>query len=212
MLVSAFIDEARTLLFDPKPGAGWSDVELIGYLNEAIQATCFAKPDAYTLVASVTLAAGIVQTIPAGGHTLLDVLYNTTSGNAVTQVDKALLEAADPLWKAQTPVLNVEHYTADPHSPLRFYVYPPATALAAVTLVYGAVPAALTGLNNAIALPDAYMPALQDYVQSRAFTKPSSRQDLPKSTSHKQQWGAALGLKSQAQVMISPKIADGTPT
>lgn len=212
MLVSAFVDESRALLFDPAPGAGWSDIELIGYLNEAIQATCFVKPEAYTVVASLTLTAGIVQTIPAGGHALLDVLYNTTSGNAVTQVDKALLEAADPNWKGLAGVLNVEHYTADPRSPLCFYVYPPATALAAVTILYGAVPAALTALGNTIALADAYMPALQDYVQSRAFTKPSSRQDMTKSTSHKQQWGAALGLKSQAQVLLSPKIADGTPT
>lgn len=212
MLASEFITQSRFLLFDPTPGAGWSDDELLGYLNDGVRQTCFVKPEAYTIVAAVVLAVGIVQTIPTAGHALLDVMFNTASGNAITQVDKALMEAADPTWGAiYNRTTEIEHYTADPRNPLRFYVYPGAASGANVTLLYGAVPAALS-LGSTIALPDAYIPTLQDYVQSRAFSKPSQRMDLQKAAVFKQQWGAALGLKSQAQVMLSPKIVDGTPT
>lgn len=211
MQVDDFVAQVRTLLFDPAPGMGWSDGELVDYLNEAQQATSFVKPDAYVLATESTWVQGIAQALPSGGIAVLDVVKNTVSGSAITQVDKALLEAADPNWASNTPVANAEHYAVDPRSPRRYYLYPPVVAGAQGTILYGAVPPTVV-ISDAIALADSYVPTLQDYVLHRAYLKPGPRADMAKSQLYKQSWGAALGLKSQAQILNSPKIADGTPT
>lgn len=210
LLVATFVTAARESMFDPAPGGGWADTEIVGYLNDAIRATCLVRPEAYTIATNVTLVAGTLQTLPSGGLALLDVRKNG-SGKTVTQVDRALLEAADPDWGSATPVDVIEHYTIDPRDLTRYHVYPPATTSAGLSILYGALPATVAA-GGTIALTDDYVPALLDYVLYRAFAKPSGRQDMPKALQHKQQWALAIGAEAQAQAAAAPHIREGTPT
>lgn len=207
--VAVLIADARGTLIDAA-AVTFSDTTLVSYLNEAVEATCFAKPDAYTVQASFSLTPGILQELPEGAVALLDII-STGSGAMVTQVDKALLEAADPRWPSQDAVQTIEHYTADPRNPRRWLNYPPAAAGATVIALYGATPARVA-ISGSVPLPDAYVPCLIDFVLARAYAMNSKKQDMTKSAYHRQQWGAALGLKSQAQITNSPRIAAGTPT
>lgn len=203
------VSSVRGTLIDAS-AVTFSDAVLVQYLNEGTSATCFVKPEAYPVEASLALTAGIRQALPAGATGLLDVIA-TGSGTSVTQVDKALLEAADPNWPSATPVVAIDHYTADPRLPLQWLCYPPAAIGATAVVRYGAVPPEITISDN-IALPDAYKACLIDYVLSRAYAMNSKKQDTTKEAYHKQQWGAALGLKTQSQVSNTPRIAAGTPT
>ena len=207
--VAGIVSSVRGTLIDAS-AVTFSDAVLVQYLNEAISATCFVKPEAYPVEASLALTTGIRQTLPAGATALLDVVA-TGSGTAVTQVDKALLEAADPNWPSANPVAGIDHYTADPRLPLQWLCYPPAAVGATAVVRYGTVPADVT-LGDNIPLPDAYEACLIDYTLSRAYSMNSKKQDTTKEAYHKQQWGAALGLKTQAQVSNTPRIAAGTPT
>ena len=186
----------------------WDLTELVGYLNEALRATSFVKPDMFTVRDFVTLAAGIAQDLPEGGVALLDISDNEVSGRAITQTDLALLQEENRFWPAATREVDAENYAADPRTPRRFYIFPPNDGTGSVRITYGAVPDTLTGSSGEeIPVPSSYQTALTNFVLAKAYAKNSRKQDLTKSSAYMQQWGALLGLKSQAQVAVAPKVA-----
>jgi hypothetical protein len=75
-------------------------------------------------------------------------------------------------------------------------------------VTYGAVPPALTGSSGEdIPVPDSYQNALTNFVLAKAYAKNSKKQDLTKTSAYTNEWRLALGLKSQAQVALAPKVA-----
>jgi hypothetical protein len=180
----------------------------LGYLNEALRATAFVKPDMYTVQTDFTPAAGVLQTLPSDGVALLDITQNLTGRKrSITQVDEGLLEEASRFWPAATQQAEVEHFTADPRNPRRFRVFPPADGTGSVQILYGAVPPQLVYDAEDIPVADSFQTALTNFVLSRAYAKNSKKQDLAKSSFYMQQWGALLGLKSQAQVAVAPRTS-----
>lgn len=186
----------------------WDYPELVGYLNEALRATSFVKPDMFTVRDFVTLAAGIAQDLPEGAVALLDISDNEVSGRAITQTDLALLQEENRFWPAATQEVDAENYAADPRTPRRFYIFPPNDGTGSVRITYGAVPDTLTGSSGEeIPVPSSYQTALTNFVLAKAYAKNSRKQDLTKSSAYMQQWGALLGLKSTAQIAVAPKVA-----
>ena len=205
---ATILDEAAVLLLDVA-GRTWSPDDLLGYLNEALSATAFVKPDMYTVQNFVNLAAGVLQNIPDDGVALLDITHNAT-GRVVTQVDKSLLEEANRFWPASTQELVVEHFTVDPRNPRRFTIFPPSNGYSQVEMLYGAVPPRINYPSEQIPVPDSYQAALVNFVLSRAYAKNAKRQDLTKSAKFWQDWAQMVGMKSQAQIAASPKV-DASP-
>jgi hypothetical protein len=207
------VDNMRTELFDPAPGSGWSDDELVAYLNEGVQATCAAKPDVAVQSVDVTLAAGTDQPLPADAIQLFDILYNVVSGKVITQVDKAMLESADPNWKARTPTTDIEHYEIDQRKPRRFTVYPPSNGASSVRMQYGAIPG-LVVIGDNFPLADIYVPAVVSYAMAKAFGKPSQRvgASIEKVSMYRQQWAQLIGLKTQVQATNTARVSQGNPT
>lgn len=207
MLVSDAIVTVRERLFDPGRGAGWSDAEIIDYLNRAQQRIVFLKPDAYPRHENVALVLGTLQSIPAGGVALLEIVKNFSSGRIVEQVDYDLLKASNWSWPAGTAAASIECYAADPRDPTRFLVSPPAAAGCIVEIVWGATPPALTASTDNTVLLDSYNPTLIDGVLAMAYGKPSVRQDPAKATYHQQLFDSALGVKTKSQFAIAPKVS-----
>ena len=207
MLVSAYLATLRERLFDPSPGAGWSDADLIGNLNEAIRATCSIKPDAYTLQADIALAAGVVQTLPAAGIALFDITQNTTSGRMVSQVDRSMLDAENRFWPAATQEVDVQHFTTDALAPTRYYVTPPNAGTGSVKALYGALPTAVSATTDDVLLSDVFQPALLAYTLSRAWMKPGPRKDPAASAAAFNEWATLVGAKTKAQVETAPRVS-----
>jgi hypothetical protein len=206
MLLSEIITDMRGKLFDPAPGVGWSNTDLIGYVNEALRATANVKPDMYTIQAFVPVVTGNTQQIPDDGVALLDIDQNET-GRVVTQVDDALLDEANRFWPRATQVAEVQHYSADPRAPRRFKVFPPNNGAGSIQILYGAVHPALTALTDTILVPDSYQYALTCHALSQAWSKASKRQDPQKAQAMVVEWAQAIGMKSKAQVAVAPKVS-----
>jgi len=201
---STIVDEAATLLLDTAHRT-WPLAELLGYLNEALRATAFVKPDMYTVEEAFTPTVGVLQNLPSDGVAFMDITQNLIGRKRnVTQADEGLLEEANRFWPAATPQAEVEHFTADPRNPRRFRVFPPADGTGSVQILYGAVPPTIVYDTEDIPVPDSFQTALLDFVLSRAYAKNSKKQDMAKSSFYRQAWAAALGLKSQAQIAIAP--------
>lgn len=209
MLASDILDEAATLLLDTAHRT-WSADELLGYLNEAMRATAGAKADFYTVQnESFALAAGLLQTLPADGIVLMNVMRNSdaTGGRIISQVDSSLLDESARFWPASTQELQVEHFTADPRNPRRFKVFPPAALGATVEILYSAVPPQIMYAAEELSVSDAYQAPLLEFVLGRAYAKNSKRQDLAKASGFTASWGQRLGLKASAQAAVAPKVA-----
>jgi hypothetical protein len=200
------LDSARLTLIDSAQTT-WSQAELIGYLNEALRATSAAKADFYTIRENIEMDAGALQELPAGGVSLIDIFENAYSGIPVTLVDKELLDECNRFLAPEDRERDVQHFTADPRDPRRFVVTPPNDGTGEVRSVFGAVHPEIATADDDLLVNGIYQPVLIDYVLHRAYAKNSKRQDLTKSGYHKQQWGQALGLKSQSQAAIAPKVA-----
>lgn len=202
----------RSKLLDARKVA-WSDLDLLAALSLAQRTICFWKVEAYTIVATPNLVPGEWQTVPDGGLAVLAVTHSIGAGeqdedepSRITLVDRELLDESVRFGEIVSDN-RIEHYTTDPRDPTRYRVYPPAaTTGAKVKLHYGALTPALTTLDDTIALADSYEDALMGLTMAYAYLKSGDRYDPAKSAAIKQDVRVGLGIKSQTQVAVAPKV------
>lgn len=189
MQAEQLLDQVSKTLQDARR-ATWSQEELLGYLNDGISVTCAYVPDACVTVASVALAAGMRQSLPADGLVLVDVTGNA-GGGAMTQVSRQELArvqaGASP---ADIPVsgstTGPAYFMYDRRAPKTFLVWPAIAQadvgqpVATVEMVYGVSPDPLTTVYQDIPLPAWANPALWAYVLFRAYAKNSKEGDVAK--------------------------------
>lgn len=175
---SVILNRAAATLLDPS-GVGWTQAELLDYLNAAQRAVCLVRPDAYTRVLAVSLVPGVIQSIPvADGNVLLRVLYNA-NGQSVRHAGIDAMSAAAN-WAAGTPASVVREWAADSRDRTRFLVNPPNDGTGSLVIHYAAYPPVITSVSANIALPDVYETPLWAYVMFMAYSKNSRRQDITK--------------------------------
>jgi len=193
MKVIDVIGRVVTLLND-ESSVRWKRVELQKYLNDGYKAIVSLRPDANSLTAVVTLAAGIYQA-PAltGLIRILDVQRNVAAEStkeAIAPIDKKVIDSMIPGWSNSAQSASISYWIPDMSTPTRFSVYPPATSAAQVDVLYSAIPTphALSesqldpfgGDVTAISINDEFVPALVDYILYRAHLKDSTASSIPK--------------------------------
>lgn len=154
----------------------WTDAEFLWWLSDGQRQAATIRPDIFSKVAVVALVAGTRQLLPADGVSLLGVNRNmgtagTTPRRAVTLIKRDLIDAFRPTWHAATRTLDIKNYLYDPLDPLAYQVYPPSNAAGRVEINYLYSPAMITTVGQNLEIPDAYAPALMDYVLFRAHQK-----------------------------------------
>ncbi|MDP1774266.1 MAG: hypothetical protein Q8L15_18515 [Methylobacter sp.] len=196
------IDRASTLLNDTQ-NKHWYESELLGYLN-AGQLEIATLANGNPKVASVQLAAGVMQALPSDGAALIDILYNmgaagATIGTAINRVPLEIMRKRLPNWMTTTANGVVKHYVYNGDDPLRFMVYPPQPATPQyVEINYSAVPAVITNCDfgTKITIADYYANPLLDYVMYRALGKDSEYgNQAGQSQGHYQAFAQFLGIK-----------------
>lgn len=195
----------------------WPVAELVRYLNDGQREVGTYRPDALVTGATVSLAAGSKQALPANGVKLMDIVRNaSTSQRAVRMVSRQILDAQIPNWHNVTGATEVLHFIYDPRDPLVFYVYPPAAASgASVYMIYSATPTAVTepaegttytAVTGNIGIPDIYANALIDYVLYKAYTKDTEYAgNAARAQAHYQAFVNALTVEANATAVASPK-------
>lgn len=194
----------------------WPVNELVRYLNDGQREIILYRPDAMVTNATVTLAAGSKQALPANGAKLIEVIRNNSASSkrSVRLVNREILDAQSPNWHSITGVAEVLHFMYDPRDPKVFYVYPPALNTAAVDLVYSALPTDITepadgstyaAVTGNISVPDIYGNVLQDYMLYRAYTKDSEYAgNAQRAQAHYGAFANALGIEMKATVNFQP--------
>ena len=197
----------------------WPVAELVRYLNDGQREIIVHRPDAMVTNASVSLASGTKQSLPANGAKLIDVVRNSAGNKrAIRMCAREILDAQSPGWHNLSGVNEIVHFMFDPRDPKVFYVYPPAAASgASVDLVYSALPTDITepaagtdfaAVTGNISVPDIYSNALQDYVLYRAYTKDSQYAgNEARAQARYAAFANALGIEIKATVAVAPSAA-----
>ena len=196
----------------------WPVAELVRYLNDGQREVVLYRPDSMVTNATVALAGGAKQALPANGSKLIDVIRNT-SGNkrSVRMTVRNILDTQSPNWYNLTGVTEILHYMYDARDPKVFYVYPPAASSgASVELVYSAYPTDITepadgavysAVAGNISLPDIYGNVLADYILYRAYTKDSEYAgNAQRAQAHYAAFQAALTTEMAGTTGVAPKI------
>lgn len=207
LLASSIIASARRILLDPSPGVTWDDTALLQLINEAERAIVRVKHEAIPTRVAINLAAGAQQTIPAAHLCLMDLYENTTGQKRRPRlVDRTLQDVAASTYPGATQEAEVREWTKDDRDPRRFAVFPPNKGSGSVMALLGTRPVALDDVGDAINVDDIYEQVVIDFVLARAYGENSQRQDLTKSAAYGQAWQSALGISTQSQIGVSPKV------
>ncbi len=216
------ISRAHTILLDTT-AVRWAAVELQGWLNDGYREVVTLHPDSNAQTATFTCAAGYRQDITGAydrAYRLLEVITNkaaTSRKRTVQLVTRRSMDTMRPGWYNETASVNIEKYMVDPRVPKEFLVYPPATTLAQLEIIYTTVPAPHTltevqlmnsATTEVIRLDDIYGNPLLDYILYRAYSKDSENpNNAARAVAHYQAMTTALGFKVQSDESVQPGTA-----
>ena len=208
ILVSDIVAKVGYLMLDTEH-VRWTVPEIIGWINESAGAILTRRPAAFARRSVYTLVAGTLQSIPAGGAMLLDVVRNMAAdgvkpGEAIRRTDRQLLDDSDANWHTAKPKSVVKQYTYDDRAPTIFYVYPPVVAGVKVELMDAALPPTVDDVADQFDINTEYTEAVVNYVAYRCNIKDSEYASPAAAINYYQAFEASLGIKSQTQAMASP--------
>lgn len=162
MTPATIIADVRNLAQDTLAPYRYSDAELLGYVNQTLKRMASLRPDLFTYFGEVALTANtVVQDLPTDAQRLVDLFW-VKDGNAITEVEREVLERSYPLWvtdPSDVPINFMRH----PRAPTRFFVYPRPLANTVVIAEYAVAPTTYA-LNDTISLSDAYYSVTVDGV------------------------------------------------
>lgn len=223
---SSLIRRATDLIMD-NTSVRWPVPELVRWLNDAQRAVVLVRPDAINRTATGTLIAGTRQSLDAMVLSplpakLIEITRNmaaTSAKKAVRLVPRQILDAQQPGWHGITPTVDVLHYMFDPRDPKTFYVYPPATALAQLEIMYSGVPTDIaepvdgslyTAVVGNVSLPDVYANVLLDLILYRAYSKDAEfAGNATRAAGHYAAAVASLGDEIKATLAVQPQMKPG---
>lgn len=203
------IDQAAKVLQD-ETNIRWMRPELLDWLNCGQREVALYKPDACSVVGTIPLVAGTLQTIPTGGLKVLDVTRNmgvggNTPGRAIRLVGRDIIDAGNPNWHASPQKSEIQHFMVDPRTPTRFYVYPPASPTS-VEAVYSVTPDPCVGEQSALSINEIYANTLLNYMLFRAYSKDADfAANDPKSQSYYRLFAAQVGISATADKATEPR-------
>lgn len=210
---AAVIDRAAEILQDTSKTT-YTATQLLDWTNDAQRAVCLVRPDANSVTESITLTAGSKQTLPSGRRRLMALVRNmgangTTPGRAIRgPVPREDLDAANPNWHTETGSA-VKEYVYDENTPDVFYVHPYVNSTWNVEAVLAANPADLTAATDSLALDDAYIPAMIEWVLYRCFARDDeTTPNWTRAGRHFVAFFNLLQVKLRADMAISPKVIE----
>jgi hypothetical protein len=180
----------------------WDDAEMALWINDACRFIVINRPDACPVNASMSLVAGIKQSIAGLTPPGLRVL-----DTSLRLVDREVLDAHRPGWRSEANGVP-KNYVFDSRDPKTFYVYPGATAAAPMDVLYSRVPVEVTADtlgSTVLSIDDIFSDVALNYVLFRCYAKDSAETiNANLAQMYLNAAMAGLGIKSKADLAYSP--------
>lgn len=203
---AAAISAARTLLNDANTDLGpetWSDADLLIYLNDALAAASIVRPDLFETLSTHTCTEGAIQQLPTTVLRLSEV-FCVVGGTTVTEVPRETLDRFSPTWMSDTADGDIPpvNWARHPRSNRTFFVSPPAEAGVVLRVQWVAPPTRETDTSQSLPIPDAYFPALVDYVVGRAEMRDDEHASDGRAQAMMGSFASLMGAGLQAKTAI----------
>lgn len=199
LAVEQLLDRVKTTLLEDGSDPFWTNQEIVDYLNEGVRFVISQKPSAFTVEDNISLEQGYKQQIPDNWISLVDVVANE-GGRAVTGVDREFMDQFDPTWTTATESNTIKHWMYDKKDRRYFYVYPPASTSARLTMKGVEVPDTMnTDSDNLFPLDDIYDVPVMYYALAQCYSKNTIRNDTAKYDDYMNKAAQWLSGRLQAQ-------------
>lgn len=163
MTPAEIITEARKLINDDRVPFRYSDIDMLGFVNQTLKRMAMFRPDLFSYIGDVnTVANTTFQSMPFDSIRLIEI-FGVKDGNTITEVDREVFDQTYPGWRTEpagTPVNFMRHV----RNPNVYFLYPRPTAGVILLAEYAKVPANYTLSATIIAPIGAYFPTLVDGV------------------------------------------------
>lgn len=161
MTPSDIIAEVRQIIQDVRVPYRYSDIVLVGFVNQTLKRAAMLRPDLFATIAEFSTTAGsVLQDCPTDSLRLIEI-FQVKNGPSVVEVDRDTLNRTAPNWQAEpagTPVNFMRHIRNDN----RYFLYPAPIAGTVLIGEYAQTPPDYT-LSQVITAPsEAYFTALVD--------------------------------------------------
>ena len=161
MTPAEVISEARKLINDSRSPLRYSDVDMLGFVNQTLKRTAMYRPDLFLQIGDISTAANTtVQSMPADSIRLVEI-FGVKDGSTITEVDRDVFDQTYPGWRSEaagTPVNFMRHV----RNPNVYFLYPRPVSGVILLAEYAKVPTDYA-LNDPIVAPiDAYFPTIVD--------------------------------------------------
>ena len=161
MTPAEVITEVRRLVQDQSVPYRYSDVVLLGYVNQTLQRMAILRPDLFTDIVDITTTPNVaVQSLPAEAIRLVDI-FQVKDGNAITEVDRETMNRNYPGWMSEasgTPVNFMRHVK----NPDRYFLYPRPSLGIVLVGEYAKSPIDYTIDATIDVISDTYFPIIVD--------------------------------------------------
>lgn len=191
----------------------WTQPELLRYLNDGRYEMAQVRPDLYSKIATVTLIAGTLQSIPTEGFRFLDGVRNVKSDGtpmaAIRVAEREAFDAFNPSWHTTKQSGTIQHFMFDERNPRKFFVYPPAIADTKIDISYAKTPDTVSSNSTELTEEGVLATALVDYVCYRAFAKDTEfGGNSARAAAHFQRFAQAIGSDARIALATSPNTYD----
>jgi len=161
MTPAEIISEVRKLINDDRVPFRYSDIDLLGFVNQTLKRMAMFRPDLFSYIGEVSTAVNTTfQSMPTDSIRLVEI-FGVKDGNTITEVDREVFDQTYPGWRTEpagTPVNFMRHV----RNPNVYFLYPRPVSGVILLAEYAKVPTDYA-LNDPIAAPiDAYFPTVVD--------------------------------------------------
>ena len=159
MTPQSVITEVRAVIKDDDATSYRNtDDALVLAVNRALKRVATLRPDLFTTIGTITLVAGITQTVPNYGRVV--EVFGVTGGNAITEGNREAMDQLTPTWRAATQG-TPDTWMRHSRNPSKFFVSPPSDGTGTLDAEYTIAPPTVA-LNDTIALSEMYHPVVVD--------------------------------------------------
>ena len=188
--ISSILSRASTLLLD-ETAVRWPQAELLNWLNDGVLEMASMKPLLFLERATMPMAQGVYQTIPAGKRHLHRIISNV-AGPVVRLAEQQVLDSQEPSWYGKAAVPTVKYIVLEKLDSKHFLCYPPNDGTGQLDAVFTVDPSVYAA-DGSIDIDSTYGNPLLSFVLYRAFLKDADTSDEAKATAYYQMFTQQLG-------------------
>jgi hypothetical protein len=165
------IADARITLSDTdQTGYRYSDVDLLGFANDALDEIMVLAPFYFHKSAEFTCTPNkCLQDPPWNDAAELVEITSIKDGPALTLVERLIMDRLRPSWLQDSAALPV-HWMRVESNPLMFFLYPRPLVGTVLNAIYVKVPGEFAA-DADTGLPKSLEPAIADYIVYRAESR-----------------------------------------